>query len=82
MRAYDILSYLLNNYQPSQYKEIVDQLDQMVIFKDNTNYFFGNPINIFCGISVYLPLKDDPLFYYYQKLQWYRDSGWEILFSK
>lgn len=81
VNAYDFLSYLENNYQASQYKEVSDQLSKVVLFKDNTEYFLGNSIKIFSGISVYLPLIDDPMLYYYKDLQWYNDSGWKKLFS-
>ncbi|MEO6524475.1 MAG: clostripain-related cysteine peptidase [Mucilaginibacter sp.] len=81
IKAYDFLSFLKENFKPEQYSNITDQLNKVILYSNHTNKFLNNPINDFCGLSIYLPIKNDPFITFYSTLNWYSSSGWFNLFQ-
>ncbi|MGN6420850.1 MAG: clostripain-related cysteine peptidase [Pseudobacter sp.] len=78
--AYDFLDFFDKNYSKEEYKEIKQQLDKAIIYKDHTASFLGSPIRTFSGLSIYLPDAGDPLRSYYGKFSWAKESNWSQLF--
>lgn len=78
--AYDFLSFLQNNFSQDRYAALNAQLDNVVIYKAHTKTFFNTPIQVFSGLSVYLPKISDPLKNYYNGFTWASDSAWMTLF--
>lgn len=76
-----LLILLRHNYSEETYRSIADQLNKVVLFKDNTDSFLGGAIKTFCGLSVYLPQENDSFKNYYDRLDWYRSGGWYNLFG-
>lgn len=80
--AYDFLSFLQQNYTPQDIQEVESFLSKVVIYKDHTSRFLGKPVNTFSGLSVYLPVKNDPAATYYSTLMWYSSAGFYNLFNQ
>jgi len=79
--AYDFQHFLAQNFSFDDYAVIANQLKKVVLFKDHTAGFLGNPINNFSGLSIYLPRANDIYQNYYSKLAWYEDGGAYNLFK-
>lgn len=79
--AYDFVDFFEKNYTVEQCKNIIDALQEAVIYKGHTDKFLEISINTFCGLSVYLPTLNDPLKDYYASFKWYDASGWNKLFN-
>lgn len=78
--AYDFISFLKQNFEESEYGELVHSIEKSILFKDHTSEFFNFPIKEYCGLSIYLPEKNDPYLNYYKTLLWSGDSKWHQLF--
>lgn len=78
--AYDFLDFLKQNYSEEDYLPIKHQLDKVILFKGYTDSFLGVPIKSFSGVTIYLPIAQDPLKGYYNTLNWSNDSYWISLF--
>lgn len=76
---YDFKDFLFKNYMSSDLNLLMNQLDKTVIYKISTDFFIGNPINVFSGIGCYIPNVDDEYFFYYKKFSWYYDSGISLI---
>lgn len=79
--AYDLADFLRHNYSEESCHIILEQLNKVVLFKDHTTSFLGGSIMTFCGLSVYLPEKNDSFKSYYSRLEWFGGSGWYHLFG-
>lgn len=80
--AYDFAGFLQANFQSDDFKTVLEQLNQTILYKANTPSFLGTPINTYSGVTCYIPAKDDINLAYYKRLQWYRDSGFYTLFEQ
>ncbi|MBQ1275999.1 MAG: hypothetical protein IIY15_02190, partial [Flavobacteriales bacterium] len=59
----------------NEYHNFSTAIDAAVIYKSHTPYMFDIPINIFSGISTYIPLPSSPQRNRcYQNTEWYRDT--------
>lgn len=65
------------------YAEFLTQLEKTVIYKNNTEKFFDQlAIEHFCGMSMYVYDAAKTTYNaYYQTLNWYKDSGYEKVFT-
>ncbi|TYR37431.1 clostripain [Sphingobacterium phlebotomi] len=79
--AYDFISFLSHNYHQLDYIDLKESISNAVVFSASTDSFFGNPIEDFCGLSVYLPESGDVLKPYYASLAWSQQTGWDKLFT-
>lgn len=78
--AYDFLDFISQNYSQEHYISIKQQLEKVILYKDHTSTFLGSPIKTFSGVSIYLPIADDPAKEYYRTLSWSKASNWISLF--
>lgn len=79
--TYDFGDFLNKNFGTAQLSALSNQLNDLVLFKDNTANFLGKQINTFSGLSCYIPAKEDLLLAYYKRFAWYRDCGLSVLFE-
>jgi len=80
VQVYDFVSFLKKNYAESEYSVVLESIEKSVLFKDHTSAFFNVPINEYCGLSIYLPDKNDYYATYYKTLFWSQASNWHYLF--
>lgn len=72
----DVFSY---NFKVNQ-SGLHSVMEELVLYKANTESFLGNKINRFSGLSIYVPTgKEDSLMMYYRNLKWYKDSGMSLI---
>lgn len=80
--SYDLLSFLKRNYTAKEYGALEKSIKEAVIYKNYTSSFLGIEISEYCGISIYLPERDDKFSVYYKGLRWSEDSGWYYMFER
>lgn len=80
VEAYDFSDLFLKNFSEEEYSKILKSLNNVIEFKGNTNFFLNNPIKTFCGLSCYIPKKNDSYEFYYKLLNWSSQSGYNNLF--
>jgi len=78
--AYDFASFLAHNFQAEACASLKQQVGKAVVYSGHTERFFDVPIREFCGLSIYLPAKNDRLADYYGTLSWSAASGWSGVF--
>ncbi|MDD3555524.1 MAG: clostripain-related cysteine peptidase [Candidatus Paceibacterota bacterium] len=80
---FDFSDFIHKAFPDSQTEPFDNQLQKVVLYKAHTDEFMGDFfINTYCGLSSYIPLKSrDDLNNYYQRLKWYKDSGYNRLFN-
>lgn len=81
--CFDLLDFVNVAFPYSDKSAFVNQLNQTVVYKAHTPMFLSEyEIKTYCGLSCYIPhlLRND-LNRYYSSLQWYIDSGINILFD-
>lgn len=72
---YDLDSFISPISYTNEYHNFSTAIDAAVIYKAHTPYMFDIPINIFSGISTYIPLPSSPQRNRcYQNTEWYRDT--------
>jgi hypothetical protein len=78
---YDLEDYLRSIIKdPAQLLRLRQQLAKAVIYRDYTPYLLAQlPLARSCGVSVYLPSGNAELDSRYEQLDWYADSGAELL---
>lgn len=80
--TYDFGDFLDHNFASSALTSIHLQMDKLILYKASTKNFIGVPINKFSGLTCYIPYKGDANLNYYQRLQWYKSSGFNIPFDQ
>lgn len=82
--TFDFLDFLNKNYPDILIQNVETCLDNVVMHKAHTTRFLDlYDIIYFCGLSCYIPQKDEVfLNKYYQTLDWSSDSGFDLLFSQ
>jgi len=78
--AFDFVDYLEVNFPLSQLDPIKSQLEKTIIYKNATDQFLGKPIKAFSGLTCFIPESEDFYLNYYRTLNWYKDSGTNVLF--
>lgn len=79
--SYDLLSFLKQNYTVEEYGALEKSIQEAVLYKNHTSSFLGVEISEYCGISIYLPERDDKFTEYYKGLRWSEDSDWDYMFE-
>ncbi len=79
---YDFLDFVNKNFINEDLAGLVSQLNKTILYKANTSHFLGSPIKAYSGLTCYAPAKEDINLSYYQRFQWYRESGFNIIFEK
>lgn len=79
---FDFSDFIHKAFPESQTASFDDQLKKVVLYKAHTDEFMEIFfIKTYCGLSSYIPLKSrNDLNNYYQRLKWYKDSGYKSLF--
>ena len=79
---FDFSDFIHKAFPDSQTEPFDNQLQKVVLYKAHTDEFMGDFfIETYCGLSSYIPLKSrNDLNNYYQRLKWYKDSGYKRLF--
>ena len=80
--TYDFGGFLNKNFNQSTLLEIKEQLDKTILYKAATTHFLSKPIDTFTGLTCYIPYAEDKNLEYYKHLQWYRVSGFYVLFER
>lgn len=78
---FDFEDFLDKNYPQNKLRTIKKLLENTVIYERHTANYLGKPLNNLCGLSCYVPTKDNPLNSYYKTLSWTEASGFDILFE-
>lgn len=80
---FDFSDFIHKAFPDIQTESFDNQLQKVVLYKAHTDEFMGDFfIETYCGLSSYIPLKSrDDLNNYYQRLKWYKDSGYNRLFN-
>ena len=75
--TFDFLDFVDKIFPNANKDDFVNQLNKAVLYKYHTPQFILEyDINIFCGLSCYIPLPSrSDLTAYYKTLKWYRDAG-------
>jgi hypothetical protein len=81
--TFDFLDFIAKAFPDADKSSLTEQLERTVLYKANTAEFLEMyEINAYCGLSCYIPAAGrSDLNAYYMSLQWYGDSGYEILFE-
>lgn len=79
---FDFSDFIHKAFPDIQTESFDNQLQKVVLYKAHTDEFMGDFfIETYCGLSSYIPLKSrNDLNNYYQRLKWYKDSGYKRLF--
>ncbi|SEA08953.1 hypothetical protein SAMN05216331_11816 [Porphyromonadaceae bacterium KH3R12] len=79
---FDFSDFIHKAFPDIQTASFDDQLQKVVLYKAHTDEFMEDFfIKTYCGLSSYIPLKSrNDLNNYYQRLKWYKDSGYKSLF--
>lgn len=81
LSCYDFGDFVRKNFLVSDVARVDSILDNIIIFKGSTPYFFNQRIDYFSGLSVYMPSKRfHALDSYYESLDWSIDTKWNTLF--
>ena len=80
--TFDLLDFTDKLFPNVDKDDFITQLNKVVLNKYHTPQFIMEyDINVFCGLSCYIPLPDrNDLNTYYKTLKWYRDAGLDYLF--
>jgi hypothetical protein len=80
--TFDFADFITKAFPSANKDAFMRQLSKTVLYKAHTPEFLNEyQIETCCGLSCYIPVQGrDDLNKYYQSLQWYGDSGYEILF--
>ncbi len=79
---YDFLDFFAKNYPENDYLTIKKQLEKTVMYKATTKRFLDDyEVTNFCGLSSYVPKKDNVYNNYYKTLNWAKDSGFYLLMN-
>ncbi|WP_293882340.1 MULTISPECIES: clostripain-related cysteine peptidase [unclassified Sphingobacterium] len=78
--AFDFVNYLEVNFPLSELDPIKKQMEKTIIYKNATDQFLGKPIKAFSGFTCFIPESEDFYLNYYRTLNWYKDSGTNVLF--
>lgn len=81
VQTFDFSSYLKENFPISTYELLQKQIEKTVKFKRNTPFFLGNKLNVFSGLTCYIPQHNDRLSYYYLNLKWVTQSQMHLLLN-
>lgn len=79
---FDFGDFLTHNFENSSLSDVFTQLDKTILYKQATAKFLGIPIRTFSGLTCYIPYQNDVNLSYYKKLDWYKNSGLNLLFEK
>lgn len=81
--AFDFLDFISQNYSNNTTVNVQRALEKAVIFKANTPFFMNFEIKTNCGLTCYIPNRDNEglTHDFYKSLKWYKDSGFETLFD-
>ncbi len=79
---FDFLDFLEKNYDNSKLGTIKEQLKKTVIYEKHTKNYLGVPLKNLCGLSCYIPTKDNSLNKYYKTLSWTEASGFYVLLEQ
>lgn len=75
--GFDFLDFIKQYLDPSYLTTIEYALSQLVVYKAHTPEFLGKPIEIFSGLSIYVPDGANKWVHpYYNSLKWSIDSGY------
>ena len=81
--TFDFLDFMQKAFTEKETEQLIEQLNNTVLYKAHTSEFLSlYTIESFCGLSCYIPDHDESLHYYYRNLNWYKDSGFDQLFSQ
>ncbi|WFB64393.1 clostripain-related cysteine peptidase [Sphingobacterium sp. WM] len=79
--AFDLLDFCEKNFSKADVEKVKKQLKETVLFKVSTTHFLGTPIEVFSGLSCYIPIESElDLNKYYQGLGWNQASSYSKLF--
>lgn len=80
---FDMLDFFNKALPDADKSDFEEQLKRAVLYKDNTPQFIEMyDIDTYCGLSCYIPNYNRPdLNGYYSGLEWYIDSGMNILLN-
>jgi hypothetical protein len=81
--TFDFADFISKIFPSADKTALMTQLDKTVLYKANTPAFLDEyPIETYCGLSCYIPVPArNDLNSYYQTLQWFNDSGYEMFFQ-
>jgi hypothetical protein len=81
--TFDLLDFIDKAFPDADKSLLTLQLDKTVLYKAHTPTFLDEyQLLTYCGLSSYVPLPGrTDLNGYYQTLQWFADSGYEIFFN-
>lgn len=81
LAGFDFMDFFSKNFNNISLIELQKALSKAVIFKVNTPFFLGKPINSFSGLSCYIPSPENEWAHpFYRTLGWYRAGGFEKIF--
>lgn len=79
---YDFRDILSRIADESEMAEIDTALEDCILYKAHTPYFFSNKVDRFCGLSMYLPTAVSSSYYrdylndYYKDFKWNQATNW------
>lgn len=81
--TYDFLDFLEKAFPDADFNPLKEQIEKTLLYRANTPRFFDEyDIETFCGLGSYIPNPDrNDYNFYYQKLDWCKASGFDILFQ-
>lgn len=80
--SFDFGDFLAHNFNNGGLSDMSEQLDRTILYKQATAKFLGIPIKTFSGLTCYIPYQGDINLSYYKKLDWYKSSGFSLLFDR
>lgn len=79
--AYDFLDLFGRHFNEQELSSLRAAVDRAVVYEAHTDFFLGQPIRTFSGLSTYIPVpEENSLKSFYQTLSWSADAGYDRLF--
>ncbi|MDR1340734.1 MAG: hypothetical protein LBK58_11880 [Prevotellaceae bacterium] len=81
--TFDFADFINRAFPSANRDAFMAQLGKTVLYRAHTPAFLNEyRIETYCGLSCYIPASGrTDLNAYYQSLQWYRDSGYEVILN-
>lgn len=77
LSSYDLLDLISKNYPTKKLYDLERSLENVVIYKANTNFFLNQKIYTYSGLSVFGGKKTKKIYLdAYEKLEWNKDTNW------
>ncbi|MFD2966335.1 clostripain-related cysteine peptidase [Sphingobacterium bambusae] len=79
--AFDFQDFLDKHFIEAEQQAVTAAINRAVRYKAHTSNFLGQPINVFSGLSTYIPVREEEhLRAFYKSLAWSADAGYDNLF--